>query len=352
MKLKNILVIRMSAIGDVAMSIPVLQQVLQQNPSIKFTVLTLPFLAPLFEPLERVSVVPIYKKEKHKGITGLFRLCRQINRQHKIDAVADLHDVLRSKLMRIFFTTRRIPIAVIDKGRKEKKLLTAKNNKQLQPLKTTFQRYADVFAGLGLKTNLNLSQNIYSKRPLPDTIQQSFSTDKKNILVAPFAGFAEKMYPLEKTKLIVQRLTQRQDFQVYLLGAGPKETAVLSAWEKEIHGIKNLAGKFSFREELDIISNMDLVVSMDSANMHLASLFNVPVVSIWGATHPYAGFYGWKQSYSDAVQLDLYCRPCSVFGNRSCYRGDHACMQQLPVDAIIEKVNTVLNISNNPSPDK
>ena len=83
-------------------------------------------------------------------------------------------------------------------------------------------------------------------------------------------------------------------------------------------------------------------VSLDSANMHLASLFGVPVVSVWGATHPFAGFFGWAQPTDNAVQIDLYCRPCSVFGNKPCYRGDHACMQQLPEEKIIEKVITVI----------
>ena len=87
---------------------------------------------------------------------------------------------------------------------------------------------------------------------------------------------------------------------------------------------------------------MELVVSMDSANMHLASLFGVSVVSIWGATHPYAGFYGWNQSMENAVQIDLYCRPCSVFGNKPCYRGDHACMKHLAEEKILEKIDLVI----------
>ena len=116
---------------------------------------------------------------------------------------------------------------------------------------------------------------------------------------------------------------------------------ILNEWEKEFPGVINLAGKFSFKEELAIISHMDTMVSMDSANMHLASLFGVPVVSVWGATHPFAGFYGWAQPADNAVQIDLYCRPCSVFGNKPCYRGDHACMQQLPEEKIIEKVMSI-----------
>ena len=126
--------------------------------------------------------------------------------------------------------------------------------------------------------------------------------------------------------------------RLFLLGGGKPEVLVLDEWENEFPGIINLSGKFSFKEELSIISHMDMMISMDSANMHLASLFGVPVVSIWGATHLFAGFYGWAQSSDNAVQIDLYCRPCSVFGNKPCYRGDHACMEQLPVEMILEKL--------------
>jgi ADP-heptose:LPS heptosyltransferase len=82
---------------------------------------------------------------------------------------------------------------------------------------------------------------------------------------------------------------------------------------------------------------------MDSGNMHLASLYGVPVVSIWGATHPFAGFYGFGQDHSNAVQADLYCRPCSVFGNKPCYRGDWACMHMIEPRQVIDKVDDVIN---------
>ena len=93
-----------------------------------------------------------------------------------------------------------------------------------------------------------------------------------------------------------------------------------------------------FEKELDLISGLDLMLSMDSANMHLASLFGVPVVSIWGATHPYAGFYGWGQKPSNAVQVELYCRPCSVFGNKPGYRGDLLCLTSISPVTVYEKI--------------
>ena len=91
------------------------------------------------------------------------------------------------------------------------------------------------------------------------------------------------------------------------------------------------------------MSHLELMVSMDSANMHLASLVNTPVVSIWGATHPYTGFMGWNQKLENAVQVDLPCRPCSIFGNKPCLRGDYACLNSITPDMVFSKVKAVLN---------
>ncbi len=338
MKPRHILVIRLSAMGDVAMTVPVLKQVLDQNPDVQLTILTQQFFVPLFAPLERTTVYAVETKGKHKGLNGLVKLFNELKKQYQFDAVADLHNVLRSKVIRFLFKTTGISTACIDKGRKEKKQLTQKQNKQLIQLKTSFQRYADVFAELGVPVILNTAQPVLAKQPLPPAAVSLFSQTKKNICIAPFAKHQEKMYPLEKMKVVLKNILENNKYQVFLLGGGKTETAALNEWEKEFPGVVNLSGKFSFAEELAIISHLDRMVSMDSANMHLASLFGVPVVSVWGATHPFAGFYGWGQPSDNAVQLDLYCRPCSVFGNKPCYRGDHACMKQLPEEKIIEKV--------------
>ena len=94
---------------------------------------------------------------------------------------------------------------------------------------------------------------------------------------------------------------------------------------------------------LVLMSHLDVMISMDSANMHFASLVNTPVVSIWGATHPYAGFMGWGQKPHNAVQIDLACRPCSIFGNKPCLRGDLACLRTISPEMVYERVKRVLS---------
>ena len=91
------------------------------------------------------------------------------------------------------------------------------------------------------------------------------------------------------------------------------------------------------------MSHLDVMLSMDSSNMHMASLTATPVVSVWGATHPYGGFMGWKQPAENAIQADLDCRPCSIYGKRPCRRGDLACMNLIRPEIIIEKIEQIIN---------
>jgi ADP-heptose:LPS heptosyltransferase len=334
---QHILVIRFSAMGDVAMIVPVIKNVLQQNPQVQITVVSNAFLQPLFQDIERCHFHPAYLKEQHKGIGGIYQLSKELKATGKFDAIADLHSVLRAAILKTFFSFSGCTIATIDKGRKGKKALTRRENKIFIPLTSTHERYAAVFRKIGLQLVLNNESPVFTKQNVPTPLQNIFASGKKIIGIAPFAQYAEKMYPLEKMRIVVQQLSAENN-TILLFGGGQKEAAILQQWADEMTGINNMAGKFSFKEELAIISNVNVMVSMDSANMHLASLFGVPVVSIWGATHPYAGFNGWAQQSKNIVQVDLYCRPCSVFGNKPCYRGDNACMQMITPKMIIEKI--------------
>ena len=334
---QHILVIRFSSMGDVAMTVPVIVNILQQNPQVKITVVSNAFLQPLFQNIDRCHFHSAYLKAQHKGVAGIYKLYKELHALYKFTAIADLHSVLRSSLLKIFFSFSGYKVATINKGRKEKKALTRKENKIFTPHTTTHERYADVFKKIGLATILKNKEPVFSKQIIPLNLQNIVDSGKKIIGIAPFAQYKEKMYPLEKMKVVVQQLAIENN-TILLFGGGEQEKHILQQWADEIEGVHNIAGKFSFAEELAIISNCKLMVSMDSANMHLASLFGVPVISIWGATHFYAGFNGWGQDIKNIIEADLFCRPCSVFGNKPCYRGDNACMNMITTDKINAKI--------------
>ena len=344
---EHIIAIRLSAMGDVAMAVPVVKALLQQYPQLKVTFVSNSFLAPLFAGINRCHFMAASTKGEHKGITGLWKLFNTLKKNKGHYVVADLHNVLRSKVLIGFFRMAGVRVATIDKGRADKKKLTSKDRKVLRQLPTSHERYAAVFFRLGFP--VDLQQSVFSAAP-EFTLQPALVFDPNKLLVgvAPFAQHAEKMYPLEKMKLLLQQLTSQVPVQLLFFGAPGAEAAELEEWTVEFPGSLNLAGKFSFAEELRVIARVKMMVSMDSANMHLASIYSVPVLSIWGATHPFAGFYGWQQNQDNIVQASLYCRPCSVFGNKPCHRGDHACMHLISTEMLMQKAISILTNSTSP----
>ena len=324
--------------GDVAMTVPVIKNVLQQNPDLVITVVSNALFQPLFAGLERCNFYSAELKGKHKGVAGIYKLYKELTLSHRFTAIADLHSVLRSTILTSFFKLRGYQSATIDKGRADKKLLTKKDNKELQQLPTSFERYAAVFKKIGFNCSLQVEEAIYPKQIIPSDAVQYFTNSSTIIGIAPFAFHKEKMFALERMKLVVKNISNSGS-TVLLFGGGKEEIAILQSWQHELQdNIFSVAGKFSFANELAIISNLTQMISMDSANMHLASLFAVPVISIWGATHPYAGFYGWGQQPENIVSVAIDCRPCSVFGNKPCWRGDNACMAKITEKMIVDKV--------------
>ena len=173
-------------------------------------------------------------------------------------------------------------------------------------------------------------------------IDKSSLTRKKKIGFAPFAKHDAKMYSLDSLKEVIKYF-DGGGYDLYLFGGRGAESRILDDWRKQFHHIVKPPAQTDLQSELKMMMGLDLIVTMDSANMHLASLVGVPVVSIWGATHSYAGFYGYNQNPLNAVQVNLSCRPCSVFGNKACWRGDNACMKDITPAMVIEKVEAVLS---------
>jgi ADP-heptose:LPS heptosyltransferase len=337
---KHILVIRFSALGDVAMTVPVLKNVLEQNPTLKVTFLSTPFVEPIFKGIDRLDFYGIDVKN-YKGIAGIYKLSKKIKKDIEFDAIADLHNVIRTKLLRSFLSKKNT--VVISKGRKEKKQLTKAIHKKLYPLKTGFKRYADVFLKLGLQIQLIKEIGTAYLQPNISLLPFVKTGNEKIIGIAPFAKHHAKMYPLHKMGEVIKTLLSNNENEVLLFGT-VSEIAQMKNMFLSQPNIFSMAGKLSFAEELNVISQLDVMLSMDSANMHLASLYGVPVVSIWGGTHPWLGFYGWGQLEENILQIDLPCRPSSVFGNKPCpVHGEAGCMQDITPTMVVEKVQQALS---------
>lgn len=340
---KHILVIRLSALGDVAMMVPVLTALIAKYPQLKITVLTRAFFKPLFMQLKNVSVLEAEVKGKHKGFSGLWKLYQEVKNQN-IDAVADLHNVLRSTILKGYFKLGGFPFYQIDKGRKEKKALTTLKDKRFKPLKSTHQRYADVFLKMGFTFDIGsavaLKQELFSEsNGIP--FQKN---SKKRIGIAPFAAHKGKMYPLHLMEAVITELQKAEDYQIYLFGGGKQEEEILEEIARRHSFCCNVAGKLKFSDELALISNLDLMVSMDSGNGHIAAMYGIPTVTLWGVTHPFAGFAPFGQDENTILLADrekFPLIPTSIYGNKVPV-GYEEVMETILPHNVVAKIQEVL----------
>ena len=348
MKREHILIIRFSALGDVAMTVPVVWALARQYPDVRITVLSRPIARPFFDNLApNVNFMEADIKGEYHGLKGLNALFRRLAAK-QFTAIADLHNVLRSEYLRLRFSLARYRVEHINKHRRSRRLLVApEKKKRKEQLPTSFQNYLDVLERLGYpirKENLCFRSLFEGKEIQTDGIIDPKRPGEQWVGIAPFAAHRGKIYPTEKMeKVIGMLIEQYPNVRLFLFGRGKDEDQLFPEWEKRypqcLYVGQHVEG---MSEELVLMSQLDVMVSMDSANMHLASLTGTPVVSIWGATHPYAGFMGWGQSGENAVQLEMPCRPCSIFGNKPCMRGDYACLTGITPEMILEKINRLL----------
>ena len=343
--------------GDVAMTVPVLLALTQRHPQLKITVLTKPSYAPMFERLQAVHVIGAEVRGRHRGLGGLWKLYREL-RKVKIQAVADLHNVLRSNILRVFFQISGTPFVQIDKGRKEKKALTTGTH--FGPLKTTVERYASVFTDLGYPIDLSIGESLSAKvLPVEPLLAEPLSAEplstgtteitgpknKKWLGVAPFAAFKGKMYPLKLMREVLERLNKTDRYRILLFGGGPEEERQLDALANQIDCCINCAGRLAFSEELALISNLDAMLAMDSGNGHLAAMYGIPVITLWGVTHPYAGFAPFGQPEENALLADRekFPRiPTSIYGNKMPEGYDKA-METISPTAVFHKIEGVVD---------
>lgn len=339
---KNILVIRLSAMGDVAMTVPLLRALVAHYPHVKVTVLSKAFFKPFFDDIPNVTFYAADVNGRHKGFFGLLKLYRELKKLH-IDAVADLHNVLRSKIVTKLFAISGKPTATTDKARDEKKALTRAKYKDFRQLMPIIERHRKTFEKLGYA--IDLTAPVFpAKQPLAAEVSAVAGTQSgKWIGIAPFAQHQGKVYPQDLMQEVIDRLAENPEYTLFLFGGGAAETAQLEAFAKGRSNIIVTAGKLKLTQELNLISHLDLMLSMDSGNAHMAAMQGVKVITLWGATHPYAGFAPFNQpvDYTLTSDREKYpLLPTSIYGNKI-VEGYEDAMRTITPQTVIDKVTNV-----------
>lgn len=342
-RLRRVLAVRFSALGDVAMSIPVVYDVCVSNPDVEFVVLTRGHAAGMFINRPQNLTVEAVDLNAWKGLGGMWRLWRSLNKKYEFERMVDLHDVIRTRMLGLAAFFSGVPVSRLRKGRSGKRALTRRRKKVLLPLVSSRDRYREAFHRAGFRHTEKFNSLFQEGAPDPALFEAATGPKQEGerwVAIAPFAAHRGKIYPLDQMEEVVAEVASDPDTRVFLMGNGEKETSVLADWARRWPGAVNVAAlRLGLPAELALMHYCDVMISMDSANMHLASLVGLRTISIWGATHPYCGFHGWRQKKSDMVQLDMVCRPCSVFGDKPCLRHDYQCMRAISPKLIISRIS-------------
>lgn len=347
--IQHIAVIRMSAMGDVAMTVPVIRAFVEQNPEVKITVVSRPFFKPFFNGIPNVNFFAVDVKKRHKGFFGLLKLYADLKR-HNIDAIADLHNVLRSQILRTLFVLSGKKAAFTDKGRAEKRALTRSKNKIFKPIKTMVERHVDTFKKLGFK--VDLSNPVFQDKSVLSTEILKITKEKeiqKWIGIAPFAQYDSKVYPRDLMQQVIKELASETTNKVFLFGGGNNEIEILNSFSNCNQNVINVAGKLKLQQELDLISNLDVMLSMDSGNAHMAAMLGIKVITLWGATHPFAGFAPFNQPLENCLVSDrekFPLLPTSVYGNKK-VEGYQNAMRTILPEKVVFSIQSQLASSEN-----
>jgi ADP-heptose:LPS heptosyltransferase len=342
--MKKILVFRLSAMGDVALTVPVIRKVIETNSDLHITLVTRPFFAPFFFGIPRLKLYFPNLEERHKGLNGLYRLYRDLKKMGPFEKIVDLHAVVRTNIVSFFFRMSGTPVYTIDKGRAEKNRMI--RTKKIILLRHTTQRYTDTFLKAGIPVQIG-------KAPYIDYSTEAFQSARSYLLgkipekdtlkigLSPFANNAPKIWGFENFKELITLINKNHKVVFFLFGGGEKELKLLKKLEQHSENIHLVAGKFNLSEEIAMIRMLDLMIAMDSSNMHLASLSGVKTISIWGGTHPAFGFSAIGQPAEYQIQPPdgfLTCRPCSVFGGKPCIYPTPFCMELIKATDLYKRL--------------
>ena len=343
---RTVLVTRFDALSDVITTIPVLYDACKCNQRVTVVMLTRQSMIGLF--INKPENLVVYGVESQR-FENLFRVKDLVSRLHAefgFDTFVDLQGIFKTSLARVWCKAHGIHVSVIDHGREEKRKLTRRHGKVMLPVKHTVERYREAMEGASLKMN-KLFKGLYDGVSSSPAVYKAITSPRPAgsvwIGIAPFAKHKGKIYPLQFTEQVLRELSGRSNTTVFLFGGGPYEQKILGEWARKYPSTISLAGeRYGFAVELALIHDLDILITMDSANMHMASLVGTPVVTVWGATHPYCGYSGWNVPDENNVHLPIPCRPCSLYGDKPCLTGDYRCLTRIKPDVITARVDAVL----------
>jgi histidinol-phosphate phosphatase family protein len=333
--MSKVLVIRLGAIGDVILTTPTLINLKLAFPQRKIILLTREHIAPLARTFAGADEVVEFPR---RGTPlQLFKIAEMLD-QSDLDLIIDLHGNIRS-----WYLSRHM--AAAGKVRYQKRrweryaaVRKGKGKRIIEPAPHTIDLYNAPVGEVGGK--------IYASRPainsnaLPDC-PTMFSETRITVAVAPGASYPTKKWPAERFDALLSKIYNELNANLILILSSEDGDLIKAGQRLPPERIKSFVNA-DLTELASVLSMADLLISNDSALAHLGSAVGTPVLAIFGPTHPTLGFSprGMKDRI---IQVDEYCRPCSLHGKRPCFRDQQYCFTRISVDNVFEQVAHLLS---------
>ena len=287
----------------------------------------------IFDFDERLKFIGIDFNSKEKNIFQIAKKVKEVSRNINFNGIYDLHDVIRSKILCLLLSAKTDVTRVYEKQRSLKKEIINKKI-SLQKLKTSSERYLHC-----LKKDFDkLDFSNISKALVAET------TKKDIIGIAPFSAHKSKIWPLSNYQKIINHF---KNFKFVIFAFGNQELEDSKTYFLTNSNCSMIDRNLSLNDQMKLINDFKVFISMDSANMHLASLTSTKVVSIWGPTHPFLGF---SPLFNEEFIVQLSNeenseRPMSVYGKIKKLNEAKAkqSMSRIGPERVIEKINLAIN---------
>jgi len=329
--LTQILVIRLSSLGDILLTTPILRVLREHCPAARIDFL----VKAAYQDILRANpcVDRLVLLEPQHGLRET--LCRL--RQTRYDVVVDLQRTLRSYLLycgllaqrKLAYTKRTLRRALlVHLGWNTLRAMTPVPELYMAPLRCLGITAPLPPLEMHLTAESQEAMQAYRQQELPEELARPL------LAVAPGARWSTKRWPIERFAAVAQALAQAQQAAVVVLGSAEDRPLAQELCQRLSVPVLNSTGKLSLMHTAALLQQCHLLLSNDSGLMHMATALRVPVVAIFGPTVQEFGFYPFKAS-AQVVSAALACRPCSTKGSTRCPRGHHQCMQQVTVAHVL-----------------
>jgi heptosyltransferase-2 len=339
---ERILLLRLSAIGDVVLTSPLIRALRQRFPNARIDFVIKESFAELMAHNPRLDSV--YRFDPASGVPGLVQLGQQLRRQ-RYDVVLDLHRNFRTIILTRLCAAPRS--GHYHKHVLRRWLFVKFKAATVQRIPPVAQRYLQAAAFLNLPNDGANPELFWSAaheaEALRALLQAGWKKERALLCLAPGAGYFTKRWPIEYFSEVARELAgSHKNFALAILGG--EQDCELGRYLRE-HSraeILDLTGKCSLLASAAIIKRSRLVLANDSGLMHIAEAVGTPVLALFGSTTRELGFFPQRATSRVLEQLNLDCRPCSHLGYHACPARHFRCMKEITPQRVLDEIDTAL----------